>query len=52
MRWPLGGRLRTKKLSDRVVLYPRSAIEVYKRESLGKELPGPRRGKERDGQVR
>jgi hypothetical protein len=27
------GRLRVKKLSERVVLYPRSAIEEYKREN-------------------
>jgi excisionase family DNA binding protein len=38
------GRLRTKKLSERVVLYPRSAIEEYKRERLG-QPPGVKRRK-------
>jgi predicted DNA-binding transcriptional regulator AlpA len=38
------GRLRVKRLSERVVLYPRSAIEEYKRDRLG-QPPGPRRGK-------
>jgi excisionase family DNA binding protein len=39
------GRLRTKKLSERVVLYPRSAVDDYKRNILGKP-PGPRRRKD------